>query len=122
MFKNYLKIALRNIGKYKTYSSINIIGLAIGMACCILILLFVQDELSYDTYHVQSDHVYRLVAQSRSVSETNRIAPIGPPIAKIFSDALPEIRKATRLYRADRVLVEKGSKKFLLCVSLRSLR
>jgi putative ABC transport system permease protein len=112
MFKNYLKIALRNIGKYKTYSSINIIGLAIGIACCILILLFVQDELSYDSYHAHSDHIYRLVAQSKSVSETNRIAPIGAPIAKIFSSALPEIRKATRLNREDRVLVENGNKKF----------
>jgi len=51
MFKNYIKIALRNIKKHKGYSFINIAGLAIGMACCILILLWVQDELDYDQFH-----------------------------------------------------------------------
>jgi putative ABC transport system permease protein len=51
VLKNYLKIAFRNILKNKAYSVINISGLAIGMACCILILVFVQDELSYDRYH-----------------------------------------------------------------------
>ena len=51
MFKNYLKSALRNLYKHKGYSLINIIGLAIGMACCLLILLYVRHELSYDAYH-----------------------------------------------------------------------
>ncbi len=112
VFKNYLKIALRNIRKHKTFSLINIIGLAIGMACCIMIFLYVQDELSYDRFHAQSDHIYRLIAQSKSVSETSRIAPIGAPIAEIFSNALPEIQKATRLNREDRVLMEYRNKKF----------
>ena len=48
MIKNYLTVAIRNIARNKTFSAINILGLAIGMACCILILLYVQDELSYD--------------------------------------------------------------------------
>jgi len=112
MFKNYLKIALRNIRRYKTFSLTNIIGLAIGMACCIMIFLYVQDELSYDSFHANSDHIYRLLAQSKSVSETNLIAPIGAPIAEIFSNALPEIRKAARLNREDRVLMQNGNKKF----------
>jgi putative ABC transport system permease protein len=51
VFKNYLIIAFRNILKQKTYSLINIAGLAIGIACCILILLFVNDELNYDKFH-----------------------------------------------------------------------
>ena len=113
MFKNYFKIALRNIRRHKTYSFINIIGLAIGMACCILILLYVQDELSYDSYHANADHIYRLVAQGKSSGgEERRNAAIGAPIAKIFSNALPEIRKAARLYSEDRVLVKNGEKKF----------
>lgn len=112
MFKNYLKIALRNILRYRTYSFINIIGLAIGMACCILILLFVQDELGYDGYHANADHIYRLFAESKSLGETSRIAPIGAPLAKIFSSVLPEVRQATRINRGDRVLVKNGNKKF----------
>ena len=82
MFKNYFKIALRNIRRYKTYSFINIIGLAIGMACCIMILLYVQDELSYDSYHANADHIYRLIAQGKSSGgEERRNAAIGAPIA-----------------------------------------
>jgi len=57
MFKNYLKIALRNLSKYKTYSFINILGLAVGMACAILIMIWIQDELSYDQFHEKSDDI-----------------------------------------------------------------
>lgn len=59
MFKNYIKIALRNIKKHKGYSFINIAGLAIGMACCILILLWVQDETGYDQFHKRRSELYR---------------------------------------------------------------
>ncbi len=54
MLRNYLKIALRNMNRHKGYSFINMAGLAIGMACCILILLYVTDELSYDRFHTNS--------------------------------------------------------------------
>lgn len=60
MFKNYLTIAIRNLIRHKAHSLINILGLAIGMACCVLILLFVQDELSYDRFHKNASHIYRL--------------------------------------------------------------
>ncbi|MFC2133714.1 ABC transporter permease [Bacteroidota bacterium] len=60
MFQNYFKIAVRNIKKYKAYSTINILGLAAGMACCILILLWVQNELSYDNFHENGDDIYRV--------------------------------------------------------------
>lgn len=65
MFNNYMKIALRNIFKHKGYSLINIIGLAIGMACCLLILLYVNDELSYDRYHENADRIYRVIEEVR---------------------------------------------------------
>ena len=60
MFENYLKIAVRNLRKYKSYSFINILGLAAGMACCILILLFVQHELRFDRFHENAANIYRL--------------------------------------------------------------
>ena len=61
MFKNYFKIAIRNIKKYKTYSTINIMGLAVGMACSIFIMLWVNDELSYDNFHTNGNDIYRIL-------------------------------------------------------------
>ncbi|MGB3863131.1 MAG: ABC transporter permease [Candidatus Aminicenantaceae bacterium] len=61
MIKNYIKIALRNLSRHKGYSFINIAGLAIGMACCILILLWVQDELSFDRFHKNADSIYHFM-------------------------------------------------------------
>ncbi len=62
MLKNYLKIAWRNLKRNKIYSFINIFGLAFGMTCCIVIMLFVQDELSYDRYHENADRIYRITS------------------------------------------------------------
>jgi len=112
MFKNYLKIAVRNILRNKAYSVINISGLAIGMTCCFLILLFVQDELTYDRYHDRSDQIYRLIALNKSAGEERYLAPIGAPVAEIFCSTLPEVKKAVRLNRGSRVLVEYQDKKF----------
>jgi putative ABC transport system permease protein len=64
MFRNYFKIAIRNIRKHKGYSMINIVGLAVGMACCILILLWVSDELGYDRFHENLDRLHRIVISS----------------------------------------------------------
>jgi len=90
MFKNYLKIAIRNISRHKTFSLINISGLAIGLACTILILLWVQDELSYDSFHKNADHIYFL---ARGDSEK-----IGPFTSKLLAPALkaelPEVINA----------------------------
>jgi len=61
MLKNYLKIALRNIIRYKGYSFINIAGLAVGLACSILISLWVIDELSYDQFYNNTDSLYRVI-------------------------------------------------------------
>ena len=60
MLRNYLKIALRNLFKHKAFSAINILGLAIGLAIAILILLWVKFEFSYDEMHVKKDRIYRL--------------------------------------------------------------
>ena len=61
MFKNYLKMAFRNIRRYKGYALINIAGLTVGMACFILIFLWTYDELNYDTFHTHSNLLYRLI-------------------------------------------------------------
>ena len=59
MLKNYIKIAFRNLTKNKVYSSINVFGLSIGVACCLLILLYLTNEFSYDRFHENSDRIYR---------------------------------------------------------------
>jgi len=64
MIKNYLKVAVRNIIRHKGFSTINIVGLAIGIACSVLILLFVAHELSYDKFHEKADRIYRLAVRA----------------------------------------------------------
>ncbi len=97
MLKNYLKIALRNIKRHKGYSLINIVGLAIGMACCILILLWVQDELSFDRFHENADDIYRVLQDinftDHSTTWTITQGPLGPSLKEDF----PEIIDATRI-------------------------
>ena len=63
MFKNYLKIAYRNLAKHKFYSLINIFGLSLGIASCILIFAYIGYELSYDGYHKNADNIYRVVSR-----------------------------------------------------------
>jgi predicted permease len=93
MFKNYFQIALRSIKRYKAYSFINIVGLAIGIACCILILLWVHDELSYDRFHENSNDIYRLVDEGDNL----RYAVTLAPLAKALKEECPEVIKATRV-------------------------
>lgn len=66
MLRNYLLVALRNLMRHRAYSFINIVGLAVGIACCLLILLFVQDELNYDRFHDKADRIYDILRETRS--------------------------------------------------------
>ncbi|MFQ5630303.1 MAG: ABC transporter permease, partial [bacterium] len=61
MFKNYVKIALRNLFRHRLFTMINVAGLALGIACCLLIGIFIQNELSYDRYHRDPEHVFRVL-------------------------------------------------------------
>lgn len=113
MFKNYLKVALRNLKRYKVYSLINIAGLAIGMACFLLIFLFVQDELSYDRYHNNSKWIYRITAEAyvaeKAIHAASTPAPLGPTLINEF----PEVLKAARILNSSSErLVSFGQKKF----------
>src|SRR5262245_6265308 len=113
MLKNFLKIALRNLRRHKGYSFINIAGLAVGITCCLLILLFVQDELSYDRYHEKADRIDRLVVENQAEGKifTNAIssAPMVPALLRDY----PEINSAVRFYPVDAsVLVSYEDKHF----------
>jgi len=113
MFSNYLKIALRNIKRQKVYSFINISGLAIGMTCTILILLYVQYELSYDKFHENADRIYRVIQRAdRSGQMVYRPAvmqAIGPGLVRDY----PEVMNAVRLERAQDLSVKYKEKCFI---------
>ncbi|HEX9972049.1 MAG TPA: ABC transporter permease [bacterium] len=97
MLKNYLKIALRNINRYKGYSLLNVIGLAIGMAVCILILLWVQDELSWDRFHKNGNQIYRIISEDRSGGNLFRFAGSPSPIGPTLIEEYPEVENFTRV-------------------------
>ena len=100
MLKNYLKIALRTIKKHKGYSFINIAGLAVGITCCVLILLWVQDELSYDKFHENSKDIFRTVLSVQDNWWTSSPWALGPTLKKDF----PEIRTFTRYGEIQRLI------------------
>ena len=113
MFKNYLKVALRVIKRHKGYSLINIIGLSIGMACCIFILLWIQDELSYDKFHENADEIGRVITHQQSEDGTQSAALSPPPLAEYLVSGYPEIVNATRLRIHNNWMMKTENKKFM---------
>ena len=97
MFINYLTVALRNLLRYKGYSAINVLGLAIGIACCVLIMLYVQDELSYDQHHEKNDRIYRLAESAVVAGRSIEAAVTPPPWAPVLAKDYPEIEQITRI-------------------------
>ncbi|MHA1943390.1 MAG: permease prefix domain 1-containing protein, partial [Candidatus Thorarchaeota archaeon] len=88
---NYMKIALRRIKRQKGYSFINIFGLAIGIACCILSLLWVQDELSFDRFHKNTDDIYRVISEIHTTDRTTQNARTPNPLGPALKEKYPEI-------------------------------
>jgi len=112
MFNNYVKIAIRNLLKYKGTSFINIFGLSIGITCCILISLFVLDELSYDRYHEKADQIYRVTLRGiAAANEFNEAITCTPMAAALESD-FPEVIAATRFRRFGFPVLRYGEKVF----------
>jgi len=97
MFKNYLKTAIRNIRRQKLYSLINISGLAVGLICCMLILLWVHDEWSYDRFHTHADQTYRAIIVDPNVGLDKSIAVTPIPLAPAIKNEIPEVTHATRI-------------------------
>lgn len=97
MLYNYLKVALRNLFRQKLYAAINIFGLAIGLAICLLILLFVKDELSYDQYHTKADQIYRVVTQWGFGTDRVHETPINSyRLAPALETDFPELEALVR--------------------------
>ncbi|MFC1725056.1 ABC transporter permease [candidate division KSB1 bacterium] len=96
MFKNYLKIASRNINRNKIYSMINIFGLSVGMACCIVICLFVQDEMSYNMFHEKVKNIYRVESEIQLPTRLWRSTHTRSNFAKKVEDYFPEVLYGVR--------------------------
>ncbi len=99
MLKNYVKTAFRNILRHKGFSFINISGLAIGMACCVIFSLYIQSELSYDRFHEKAGRIFRVVSQSERDGQIDRFAKTPAPLAAALLNDFPEVEKAVRLGR-----------------------
>ncbi|MGD8460850.1 MAG: ABC transporter permease [Desulfobacterales bacterium] len=99
MFTNYFKTALRNIRRHKVYAIVNIIGLSIGMACMILILRWVQYELSFDRYHENADRIYRLVTDMDLGKMRGRYAVSNYIAGKTLARDYPEVEKSVRFQK-----------------------
>lgn len=96
-YNNYLKVTWRNLLKYKMYSFIKISGLAIGVAACLLISLFIIEETSYDNKYPDADNIYRLINVSKKPDQTQKGTAHNPMIAGLMKEQLPEVEKAGRL-------------------------
>src|SRR5918998_1581283 len=100
MIRNYLKIAFRNLTKYKFISFINLFGLTTGIACCLLILTYIINELSYDKYNDHADRIYRVTRSFRN-PETGVISlnlgTVAPPFGPLLVNDFKEIENITRL-------------------------
>jgi putative ABC transport system permease protein len=112
MFKNYFKVAWRNIVRHKGYSFLNIIGLAVGMACALFILFWVQDELSFDRFHANAGTLYR-VEQDQATGQGKFHVNVTPyPMGPALKAEIPEIKEATRAARPGDLLVRYGENAF----------
>ena len=105
MFRNYLMVALRSINRQKMYSVLNISGLAVGLAAFILIMLYVQNELSFDRYHHNSDRIYRLVRDGRTLTP--------PPLGQALADNFAEVEAVARIIQDKNTLVSRADSHFL---------
>ncbi len=111
MLRSYFITAIRNLVKHRFYAIINVLGLAIGMTCCLLIFLYVQHELSYDTFHTKKDRIYRMVTDIKTPTETINIDITSAPMAAYMKADFPEVENMVRFDDAG-LLIQRGEQTF----------
>ncbi len=107
MIRNYFLVTFRNIVRHKGYSAINITGLALGIACCMLIFLYVQDELTYDRYQSKVDRIYRIGSEVDFFGGINNLSASSPVEAPAYLENIPEVEDFVRM-ESVQVIVKKG--------------
>ncbi len=116
LLSNYIKIGLRKIRRQKVYSFINIVGLAVGLACCAVIILYVTNELTYDSYHPDAERSFRIGAHTINQVGEHRSATTPAPLALELKASYPQVEQAIRIIppfeNAQNTLVVRGEKRF----------
>ena len=97
MFRNYFLVAIRNMNKHKFFSAINIFGMTTGITACMLIFLYISDELSYDRFHAKADHMYRVNLLGKISGQDIHTSTTCPPMAAALVAEIPEVEEATRV-------------------------
>lgn len=111
MLRNYWVVALRNLKRQKSFGAINILGLAIGLGTCILIVLYIQNELSFDGWHAKGDRIYRVLRETRAGGHSDYLPFTSGALAGALERDFPEVEKATRFWQGE-VDVHVEQKKF----------
>src|SRR5215218_3591027 len=114
MLKNYFKIAIRNLWKSKGFSFINIAGLAVGMASAVLIILWIANEVSYDTFHEKKDRIYQAWNKATFSGKLQCWNTTPKPLAKALKNDIPEVEEATRINRQSNYLFSIGEKRLTI--------
>jgi putative ABC transport system permease protein len=112
MFKNYFKIAVRNLIRHKTFSFINIAGLALGIAGSLLMFVYVINELSYENFHQNKDQICRVAIQFGQSESSMKLAGVMPALGPALVEELPEVLNAVRFIRDTKATIEYGEKEF----------
>ncbi len=105
MIAHYLKIGLRTLRKHKAYNFINIGGLAVGLACCLMIALYVQHELSYDRWMADSEHIYRVPMEISSEGNTRKFSAVAGPVGPTLENDFTQVENSLRLWQRPTRLV-----------------
>ena len=99
MIKNYLTVAIRNLMRHKLYTSINVLGLAIGLACGILILLYIQQEFAVNRSHTLGDRIYKVIREQRSTTQTTYKEGTSGALGPVLEETFPEVETTVRIWR-----------------------
>ena len=113
MIKNYIKTAYRSLTKNKAFTAINVLGLALGLATCLLIVFYVVDELSYDRYNVNASRIYRVNEDLKLGDNKVQYAVCMPPLAQTLKADFPEVENTVRLKKVGGMHVKKGNENLL---------
>src|SRR5438309_3190197 len=111
MFRNYFKTALRSLSKHKLYTGTNIFGLTIGLAACLLIGVYIFDELSYDAFHANANRIVRTTMEYKQAGTVNATATTGTKVGPQFKRTFPLVEEYTRTFIRHNV-VKSGDKLF----------
>ena len=109
MVRNYLKIAVRNLWKNKGFSAINILGLAIGLSCFLLIALYVVDELSYDRFHKKAKQIYRVDSEIKFGGNELNLAVTSDPMGPTLKKDYPQVEEYARIHNRGGSMFRKGN-------------